>query len=238
MNEKVILLNSGGADSMASAGILLTTGFDLVGLNMDYGQVVWARERMAAERWTKALQERFGKERISIQAVTLRDYHTFVNTNPVVRGIALGTEVDQAVNFVPGRNILFLLFAAIYGYDRNLRKIALSGQETDHVAGDLSIEFQDSMARMLSIGMGTRGKKEPYEIWSPLLRLGYRKSDAAKWLIKNNFPVELSWSCYTLSEIHCGRCHQCRERREAFAEAALKDPTEYELRQESRAVGE
>ncbi len=228
MNEKVILLNSGGADSLASAGILLSTSFDIVGLNISYGQAAWPKEIAAAERWTKVLQERFGKERISLTSLSLRDYHAFVSKNPVVRGEALGQEIDPIVNFVPGRNIVFLLFAAIYGYEKGIRKIVLSGQETDHVSGDLSIEFQNSMATMLSIGMGTYGQREPYEIWSPLLRAGFRKSDAVKWLMKNEFPVELSWSCYTTQKKQCGRCHNCVERRSAFAEANLADPTEYD----------
>lgn len=227
MNEKAILLNSGGLDSLASAGLLLTAGVDLMGLNVNYGQAIWSKEIAAAEQWTNVLKKRFGEERISLKSIELRDYHNFVSDNPVVRGVALGQEIDPIVNFVPGRNIVFLLFAAIYGYDQGIRNMVLSGQESDHISGDLSTEFQDSMAKMLSIGMGTYGRKEPYQIWSPLLRLGYTKGDAVKWLIKNNMPVEMSWSCYSVQKNQCGKCHNCVSRREAFTEAALPDPTEY-----------
>lgn len=230
MNEKVILLNSGGLDSLTSAGMLLTGcvgPVDLIGLNINYGQVVGPRERLAAELWTEALQKKFGKERISLETMELRDYNQFVSTNPVVRGQALGAEVDPKENFVPGRNIVFLLFAAIYGYKKGIRKFVLSAQESDHVSGDLSTAFQDSMANMLAIGMGTYGQKEPYKVWSPLLQMGWTKGDAAKWLVKNEFPVELSWSCYSIGSVHCGDCHNCRDRKEAFKEAGVDDPTEY-----------
>ena len=36
-----------------------------------------------------------------------------------------------------------------------------------------------------------------------------------------------TWSCYKGGEIHCGKCGTCVERREAFAQAGLVDPTFY-----------
>jgi 7-cyano-7-deazaguanine synthase len=36
-----------------------------------------------------------------------------------------------------------------------------------------------------------------------------------------------TWSCYQGGEVHCGQCGTCVERREAFLEAGLKDPTAY-----------
>ncbi len=36
-----------------------------------------------------------------------------------------------------------------------------------------------------------------------------------------------TWSCYKGGDVHCGKCGTCVERREAFAQAGLADPTEY-----------
>ena len=36
-----------------------------------------------------------------------------------------------------------------------------------------------------------------------------------------------TWSCYKGGAVHCGRCGTCVERREAFAQAGLADPTVY-----------
>lgn len=38
-----------------------------------------------------------------------------------------------------------------------------------------------------------------------------------------------TWSCYKGGRLHCGKCGTCVERREAFAHAGLKDPTQYEV---------
>jgi 7-cyano-7-deazaguanine synthase len=37
-----------------------------------------------------------------------------------------------------------------------------------------------------------------------------------------------TYSCYKGGAIHCGTCGTCVERREAFAQAGLADPTRYE----------
>jgi 7-cyano-7-deazaguanine synthase len=38
-----------------------------------------------------------------------------------------------------------------------------------------------------------------------------------------------TWSCYKGHEIHCGTCGTCVERREAFIQAGVPDPTPYEV---------
>jgi 7-cyano-7-deazaguanine synthase len=41
-------------------------------------------------------------------------------------------------------------------------------------------------------------------------------------------PLELTLSCMQPADgLHCGRCSKCRERRDAFREAGVEDPTTY-----------
>jgi 7-cyano-7-deazaguanine synthase len=41
-------------------------------------------------------------------------------------------------------------------------------------------------------------------------------------------PLELTFSCLQpRGEIHCGRCNKCAERRRAFLDAGIPDPTQY-----------
>jgi len=37
-----------------------------------------------------------------------------------------------------------------------------------------------------------------------------------------------TWSCYKGGAVHCGKCGTCVERREAFQQAGIADPTVYE----------
>jgi len=40
-------------------------------------------------------------------------------------------------------------------------------------------------------------------------------------------PMELTWSCREGQRRHCGTCPECKQRRAAFADAGIEDPTEY-----------
>jgi 7-cyano-7-deazaguanine synthase len=53
------------------------------------------------------------------------------------------------------------------------------------------------------------------------------KTEIAKLGHTLGVPFHLTWSCYKGGDVHCGVCGTCNERKEAFREAGLTDPTEY-----------
>jgi 7-cyano-7-deazaguanine synthase len=55
-----------------------------------------------------------------------------------------------------------------------------------------------------------------------------KKSDVVQLGASLGVPLELTLSCMQpAGELHCGRCSKCRERRDAFIESGVTDPTEY-----------
>lgn len=54
------------------------------------------------------------------------------------------------------------------------------------------------------------------------------KSQIAREGARLGVDFARTWSCYQGGALHCGRCGTCVERREAFIEAGLPDPTRYE----------
>ncbi|MFE9222448.1 7-cyano-7-deazaguanine synthase [Streptomyces lavendulae] len=64
-----------------------------------------------------------------------------------------------------------------------------------------------------------------FQLVAPFLNLA--KADIVRGGARLGVPFELTWSCYEGGEAHCGACGTCVERREAFAEAGVADPTLY-----------
>lgn len=56
------------------------------------------------------------------------------------------------------------------------------------------------------------------------------KTDIVKRGYSLHVPFELTWSCYKGGLTHCGQCGTCSERKEAFREAKVMDPTVYQGR--------
>ena len=54
------------------------------------------------------------------------------------------------------------------------------------------------------------------------------KADIARLGARLGVDYSKTYSCYKGGEKHCGKCGTCVERREAFSEAGIDDPTIYE----------
>ena len=55
------------------------------------------------------------------------------------------------------------------------------------------------------------------------------KADIARLGSELGVDFSLTYSCYKGGEKHCGKCGTCVERKEAFEQAGINDPTEYEV---------
>jgi 7-cyano-7-deazaguanine synthase len=86
---------------------------------------------------------------------------------------------------------------------------------------DATPAFLASMSRALSLGLDT-----PITIETPFAAL--HKADVIRKGVALGVPLELTLSCMQPNDgLHCGQCSKCRERRDAFREAGVDDPTAY-----------
>ena len=64
-------------------------------------------------------------------------------------------------------------------------------------------------------------------IISPYLLLGFDKDDVVTWCNKNSLELQYTRSCFRKDEFHCGTCDACKNRKDAFRLASVKDKTIY-----------
>lgn len=124
---------------------------------------------------------------------------------------------DEAV-FLPGRNPLLLVKATVWCQLHGIEELALAPLASNPFA-DASDRFFDSFATTMTLAMS-----RPIRIVRPFLSMHKREV----MLLGRDLPLELTFSCIApVGSLHCGVCNKCAERRTAFLDAELPDPTRY-----------
>ncbi len=123
---------------------------------------------------------------------------------------------------VPFRNGIMLSVAAGIAESRGLTKLMMANHGGDHaIYPDCRAGFVDAMSKAIS-----EGTYDHITIDAPYT--GITKTDIARHGARLGIDYSHTYSCYKGGVKHCGRCGTCTERRQAFADAGIPDPTEYE----------
>jgi 7-cyano-7-deazaguanine synthase len=149
---------------------------------------------------------------------TMRD--VYAPTHWAVTGTPPAYDTPDEDVYLYGRNVSLLSKAAIYAASKNIGRLAmapLAGNPFPDATG----EFLRAFGAALSLGLAAS-----IEITAPYASL--HKSDVIKRGAEFGVPFDLTLSCMNPTGLlHCGLCSKCRERRDAFAEAGITDPTTY-----------
>jgi 7-cyano-7-deazaguanine synthase len=137
-----------------------------------------------------------------------------------IRGEPPAFDTPDEDVYLVGRNVMLLGKAGIYCARHRLRRLAI-GPLAGNPFPDATPEFFHAMSRALSLGLA-----HEIEIVAPFAAL--HKSDVIRLGVELGVPLALTLSCMNpQAGLHCGRCSKCRERRDAFHDAAVADPTTY-----------
>lgn len=124
---------------------------------------------------------------------------------------------------VPFRNGIMLSVACGLAETRGLKHVMMANHGGDHaIYPDCRPEFTRAMSDAMRAGT-----YDKISLVDPFTYL--TKADIAKLGGKLGVDYFHTYSCYCGNEKHCGECSTCRERRQAFITAGIKDPTEYEV---------
>jgi 7-cyano-7-deazaguanine synthase len=219
MSEKYIaVLLSGGLDSAVLLVSAAQSG-PVAPIYVSVGFAWEAEERRMIERLLRSpALARYAIAPLASLTFDMRD--VYPASHWAVRGEPPAFDTPDEDVYIDGRNITLLSKASIYMARHRIPRV-LMGQLEGNPFPDASAEFFDAMARALSVGLGA-----PIEIEAPFTTKS--KTDVIRLGVQLGVPLELTLSCMQPSDgEHCGRCSKCRERRDAFLEAGVADPTPY-----------
>ena len=141
-------------------------------------------------------------------------------THWAIRGEAPGFDTPDSDVYLEGRNLILLSKAAVY-MARTRSPRVLIGLLAGNPFPDSSRGFFDAMENALSSGLAFG-----ISIDAPFSAM--TKADVIRLGQTLAVPFELTLSCMQpVRGEHCGQCSKCRERRDAFAEAGIRDPARY-----------
>jgi 7-cyano-7-deazaguanine synthase len=225
-DTRALVLFSGGQDSTTCLAWALERFEKVETIGFDYGQrhavELQCRdeilERLARDfpRWAPRLSKRH-----TIDLKVLGD----ISATALTRNTAI--QMDEAGlpnTFVPGRNLLFLSFAACLAYRRDIRHIVGGMCETDYSGYP---DCRDATIKALQSAINL-GMDAPFELHTPLMWI----DKAATWRMAYELGgpelvdliVAHSHTCYTGDRTHrhpwgygCGTCPACKLRARGFS---------------------
>jgi len=230
--EKALVLFSGGQDSATCLAWALDRFAQVETIGFDYGQ----RHKIELEI-RDAFRTALLAARPEWQAKLGPDHLIRLDALGQVSDTALTSETTIAFNadglpntFVPGRNIIFLSFAAAIAYRRGIKHIVGGMCETDYSGyPDCRDDTIKALQVALNLGMDRR-----FVLETPLMWL----DKAATWRLAENLGgaslvealLEHTHSCYLgdRSQRHewgygCGTCPACDLRAKGWAAYAAAE---------------
>ena len=130
---------------------------------------------------------------------------------------------------VPFRNGIMLAIACGIAESREAQGLVIAAHAGDHaIYPDCREPFMKAMAEAMQAGTYAA-----IELLRPFIAID--KTGIARLGHELGVDFLHTWSCYKGGHVHCGTCGTCVERREAFANAGLTDPTPYLVSSESQS---
>lgn len=213
MTNPAVVVFSGGLDSTVTlAQAVEEVSGPITALSFAYGQ----RHESSETRAALEIAGHYGVGFKSIDLAGLLHSRSLLSNSPEEI-----PEGEYGLDNLPstevrGRNLLFASLAVAQVEEGASVWLGVHGGDHD-LYPDCRPAFWDGLVPVVA-GLGVS------------LRVPFLRSSKAEIVRKGaalDAPLHLTWSCYNGGAQHCGRCATCLERRAAFEEAGVADPTQY-----------
>ncbi|MBQ7606773.1 MAG: 7-cyano-7-deazaguanine synthase QueC [Desulfovibrionaceae bacterium] len=221
-----LVLFSGGQDSTTCLIYALTRYERVLTIGFEYGQR-HAAELACRQDILSEIARAPGKKWAPVTdlVVNLPDFSR-LNADALTGSLAISEQPGALpTTFVPGRNLIFLTYAAAYAFGQGITDLVCGMGETDYSGyPDCREATLESMERSLSLGLDS-----PIRIVAPLMH----RSKAETWKFAESlggeWAVELirvkTHTCYANERDHlheygygCGVCPSCVLRKKGWEE--------------------
>lgn len=213
---KALVVYSGGMDSTVLLHLAIREYEEVEAISFDYGSKHNDREFREVE---------WNCQRLGVKYTRIKLPFEHFESNLLKGGgeIPEGHYADDTMKktVVPFRNGIMLAFAAGFAESRDSTHLLLGNHFGDHaVYPDCRKSFIVPMCDAIQAGTYKQIKVE-----SPFCDMS--KTEICALGLEFSVDHNHSYSCYNGGEHHCGRCSTCFERKEAFYECQMVDPTVY-----------
>ena len=215
--KRVFVVFSGGQDSTTCLywAIERFQKENVYTVTFDYGQ----RHRVELES-ARTIAEIAGVKNIILPINTL----STIGGNALTSNVNVSDETDQKTNlpntFVPGRNLIFLTYAAALAYQHDIKDLVTGVAQTDYSGyPDCREDTIQALQKAINLGM-----EYDVTIHTPLM---HKSKKETVELAKNLGALDsmaYTHTCYKGQQPPCGGCPACVLRAKGFEEAGIPDP--------------
>ncbi len=224
-SKKALVLLSGGQDSTICLGWALERFDSVETIAFDYGQRhhIELEARLEVLKRIGAIKPEWSRRLSGDHSLVLTELGRISKTSLTREAEIVISESGLPSTFVPGRNLIFLTYAAAVAYRRGIATLVGGMCETDYSGyPDCRNDTLDSLERTLSLGMD-----QTFEIQTPLMFI----DKAATWKLAQELGgdalvaliIEHTHTCYIGDRTKrnswgygCGECPACELRAKGF----------------------
>ncbi len=222
MNQRAVVLLSGGLDSATALAVARDAGYMCYALSVEYGQR-HASELRAAERVARQL----GAVEHRLARLDIGQFGGSALTDARIAVPEAGGE-GIPVTYVPARNTVMLALALGWAEVLDADAVFLGINAVDYSGyPDCRPEFLEAFQALADKATKRAVEGRPIRIEAPLLTQS--KAEIIRLGQSLGVDYALTVSCYRADDQGraCGRCDACRFRAQGFSEAGMPDPTLY-----------
>jgi non-canonical purine NTP pyrophosphatase (RdgB/HAM1 family) len=231
--ESVVAALSGGLDSVMNIAILLKEyKLNVFPFFINRGQSAYIYEKKAVDYYDRMFKKLYPNSYNSVKEIAVetpaKEYKDDLRE---VKRAMKDKHLSSHISY-PARNSIIFLTGMEYGYSLKNKGKEIKSVFASHMSSDFSFHCSLTWTRITNLTMCQITNDYSWQFISLPIEMEFDnyfdKDIFVKYAAQNKIPLEYTRSCTNNSELQCGVCPSCWDRRRAFKEANLEDHTKYQ----------